>query len=311
MLRAKQVSFPRLAYLPFLLPRLLNYYAEELIADAETISTDTGYFSFEGVPLKWQLPIGLLYDIYVLSTQDFSHDDPTRLSRSERKAEPFCLMVHFGSQTVAPALPQNFITPTPSVVHDLFINSVKEADFLRSGTAKPIMSLSAADSKLLWSSTQDNDLSVFGPIFASLLPNNTPWRYIPLRIYLPSTSSDQDNAKLETSSSKSGDQNATRAEQTQGQIRVVQSQISPLIPISTATTAGQMRIPTSSQGTPQTIGTALHSLLPSLFPSRRSPILAKPLLHGAVVPMNAVLEEVASKACYADGWVNIVVSISA
>lgn len=41
------------------------------------------------------------------------------------------------------------------VSHDAFINSVKEADFLRNGTAKEIMSLSKSDSTQLWKAVED------------------------------------------------------------------------------------------------------------------------------------------------------------
>ncbi|KAK5084102.1 Autophagy protein 5 [Exophiala xenobiotica] len=306
------ISFPRLAYLPFLLPRLLNHFAEELITDIETISPDTGFFTFDGVPLKWHLPVGLLYDIYVLSTQDVDHHDPERSTTFDRKAPPFRLEVHFSqSSTSAPHL--NLLGPAPAVVHDSFINSVKEADFLRSGTAKPIMSLSAADSTLLWRSTRENDLSVFSRIHASLLPTNMPWRNIPLRLYLPSTNANRQNDAESTVTTETDTEQPKvipTGSQPQGQIRVIQSQIPPYSSASTAPTTTQLRLPSSGQGTPQTLGTALHSLLPGLFPSRRTPILAKPLLHGAPIPMNAVLEEVASKACYADGWVNIVIAIT-
>lgn len=40
------------------------------------------------------------------------------------------------------------------MLHDAFINSVKEADFLRNGTAKGIMSLSKDDSTQLWNAVQ-------------------------------------------------------------------------------------------------------------------------------------------------------------
>ncbi len=312
LMRLLQILFPRLAYLPFLLPRLLNHFSEELIADSETISSDSGYFTFDGVPLKWHLPVGLLYDIYVLSTQDVDQHDRERLATSDRNGVPFRLEVHF-SRATASTQRLHLIAPSPDVVHDSFINSVKEADFIRSGTAKPIMSLSAADSKLLWSSTQENDLPVFSRIYGGLLPANTPWRNIPLRIYLPSTTAVPTTAPEGTvtneNEAEQSKDNAMRSPP-QGQIRVIQSQIPPYISTSTGPTTSQLRSLSSGQGTSQTLGTALHSLLPSLFPSRRTPILAKPLLHGAPVPMNAILEEVASKACYADGWVNIVVAIA-
>lgn len=56
---------------------------------------------------------------------------------------------------------------------------------------------------------------------------------------------------------------------------------------------------------PQTLGAALHTLLPTLFPSRRTPILAKAVLHGAVVPMGALVEELMRGAAYLDGWVHV------
>ena len=53
------------------------------------------------------------------------------------------------------------------------------------------------------------------------------------------------------------------------------------------------------------MGTALHHLLPSLFPSRETAIFARPVLHGAVVPLNAPVEELMRYATYADGWIHL------
>lgn len=55
----------------------------------------------------------------------------------------------------------------------------------------------------------------------------------------------------------------------------------------------------------QTLGSALNTLLPSLFPSRRDAILAEPILHGATVPFGAPLEELMREAAYADGWLHL------
>lgn len=60
----------------------------------------------------------------------------------------------------------------------------------------------------------------------------------------------------------------------------------------------------------QTVGTALHSFFPHLFPSRRTPVLAKPVLHGAVLPMSAPVEEVVRSSAYGDGWAYIVIRMT-
>ncbi|RMZ82967.1 hypothetical protein DV737_g1830, partial [Chaetothyriales sp. CBS 132003] len=219
-------SIPRLSYLPLLLPRLHRYFIPWLIADAAAISPDEGYFTFDGIPLKWHFPIGLLYDI----------STPT------------------GDAVIG-------INPSPVVLHDAFINSLKEADFVRSGTAKPIMSLPTSESKSLWTSTQANDLAIWAKVHGSLLPKPGQWRGIPLRIFLPVLNDDNDN-----DDNDDHDYNDDTK--------------------------------------------ALNSLLPSLFPSRRTAVLARPILHGAPVPMSANLEDLARWCCYADGWVAVVVGVN-
>jgi autophagy-related protein 5 len=51
----------------------------------------------------------------------------------------------------------------------------------------------------------------------------------------------------------------------------------------------------------------LNGILPEVFPSRRDPILAEVVLHGAIVPFKAPLEELMREAAYADGWIAVVV----
>lgn len=60
-------------------------------------------------------------------------------------------------------------------------------------------------------------------------------------------------------------------------------------------------------GQPQTIGTALNQVLPTLFPSRRSPLLAQAVLHGAVLPLNANVEDLVRATAYLDGWLHIAI----
>jgi autophagy-related protein 5 len=248
-----------------------------LIVDSETVLPYSGYFTYEDVPLKWHLPLGLLYDIYVLSTQDAQHD------KNAPAPLPFKLTLHFAADTDKGALPD----ASPVVLHDSYINSVKEADFLRSGTAKPIMTLSAQDSKALWTSTLEGDLTTFTKIHNSLVPSHGQMRHIPLRLYLPS---------------------APDEAQSTGQVKVLQLQISTTVNIQ-----GQGASPAPMRGNtamqPQTLGTALHQLIPGLFPSRRTPILATPLLHGVPLPMSANLEELVRWGCYADGWLSIVIAM--
>lgn len=269
------MAWPRTSYLPLLLPRLHAFFTPFLIADQESVAAEEGYFTFDGVPLKWHLPLGLLYDMYVMSVRDPS---------LEKALLPFRLTLHFQAGSVTERF--NLISPDPITMHDSFINSVKEADFLRSGTAKPIMTLPEADSKALWTATQHNDLATYARVHQMLLPATGQMRNIPLRIYLPSSSEE---------------------DPTSAQMRVLQAHVAPSMTSTGQSTAAQARFGNITH--PQTLGAALHNLLPALFPSRRTPMVARPILHGAEVPLNSTLEELARWACYADGWLSVVVSI--
>ena len=86
---------------------------------------------------------------------------PAALGGGERSEEeqgltlPWRLIVHFNDWP-----DENLIRldAEGKVMHDAFINSVKEADFLRNGSAKGIMTLSKEDSDGLWNSVLERTL---------------------------------------------------------------------------------------------------------------------------------------------------------
>ncbi|MCJ1308870.1 autophagy protein 5 [Agyrium rufum] len=294
------IHHPRLSYLPFLLPKLHSFFSSSLVE--ENIEAQDGWFSFENVPLKWHYPLGLLYDLFSgaeaaqspsqkgsTSHESDSNDDPD----GENSTLPWRLVLHYSDW------PDDHLVRLDAegkVMHDAFINSVKEADFIRNGTAKGIMSLSKADSTQLWTSVEErmykvffvpsglclshgstksmnytDKFAAFNPIYQRLVTGQgAPLRNVPLRVYLPSSPSD--------------------SQPTSNHLKVVQGLIPPIQPNSRDA---------------QTLGTALHSMLPTLFPSRRTPILAKPVLHGAVVPLSANVEELLRCAAYLDGWIHL------
>lgn len=170
---------------------------------------------------------------------------------------------------------------------------MRQADFIRNGTAKGIMSMSKENSTQLWNSVQDStcpiplfrpvlglptddmnvdDFNTFNRINKILLNPATPLRHIPLRVYIPS--SPTASAEL-------------------GSFKIVQTLVPPM----------------TANREVQTLGSALNSILPSLFPSRRDAILAEPILHGAPVPFRAPLEEIMREAAYADGWIHLSISM--
>ncbi|OTB00678.1 hypothetical protein M426DRAFT_324140 [Hypoxylon sp. CI-4A] len=158
-------------------------------------------------------------------------------------------------------------------IGDTFLNSAKEADFIRNGNAHQIMSLSKDHTTALWNAVKDNDYIAFNKINSRLLNTSRELRNVPIRVYIPQSTDDP-----------AGNSQA-------GSFKVVQSLVQPRV----------------SERTPQTLGSALRTLLPRLFPSSRDPVLADVLLHGASVPFRAPLEDLMREAAYPDGWICLVV----
>ena len=290
------------------------------------------WLDFEGVPLKWHYPLGLLYDLYsgaepvhLQRGGDLPHEDvhgstaQQQASRAgngegnDQEVLPWRLTIHYSGFPGDQLIP---LDGEGKALQDSFVNAVKEADFIRNGTARTVMGLSMDDSDKLWRSVQTrmweplstsfsvcsvtwkeitnescfcadekattDDLQLFNSVNIKLLnPPGMELRHVPVKFYLP-TSSATDPAGADTIPEE------TKAA---GHVRVVQS----LIPL---------QLPSKQ---PQILGTALNSVLPSIFPSRRNPLLAQPVLHGAAVPMGANLVELGRAAGYLDGFLHVVV----
>lgn len=255
------VSCPRLSYLPFLLVRLRAFFQPALVDPS--VPAHTAWFSFDHVPLKWQYPIGLLYDLLVAPS-------------CAQPQLPWKLVLHYHDWPTDQLIP---LDPAGKTHNDLFINAVKEADYLRNGTAKAIMSLSRADSTALWNGVLHHDFKAFNGIRRRLLSSSSgeALRHVPVKFYLPKPAPVSDDPSALN----------------QAAWRVVQGPVPPTI----------------SPGDYHTLGSALHALMPTLFPSRRSIIHAEAILHGAAVPLAAPLQPLLQDAAYCDGFLHVVVRL--
>ncbi|PVI01338.1 APG5-domain-containing protein [Periconia macrospinosa] len=272
------IQFPRLSYLGLLLHKLHAFFSESLIyPDA---SPAEAWLEYENVPLKWHYPLGLLYDLYS-GAEPAQPSEPLSgpsLQEGDDEVLPWKLTLHFSEYPVDQLVK---LDTEGKHLHDLFIHNVKEADYLRNGTGKTVMFLSKEDSTQLWNSVEQHDFNLFNPINQKLLnPQGVNLRHMPVKLYLPHAAS----SGLDTV-------NESGQESTPGSLRVVQSLITPAL----------------SSRQPQTIGTALNQIIPSLFPSRRSSLLAHAVLHGAVLPLSANVEELIRATAYLDGWLHIAI----
>ncbi|KIW01474.1 hypothetical protein, variant 1 [Verruconis gallopava] len=275
---------PRVSYLPLLLPKLHAFFLDLLIN--EDARFWHGWFSFENVPLKWQFPVGLLFDIYSGSSDRLQDEDGQSPRKDASPVEQrvggaesprtWQLTVHFDEY---PADVLVRLDHDAKVLRDAFTNSYKESSFVRYSSTKVVQRLSMDDALQLWEAVEKHDFALFSPIQQKMMrPRDVEIKNIALKIYLPATASDDDDEKSST---------------TPGHLRVIQGLVPPQI----------------SARQPQTLGTALNSLVPSLFPSRKMPLLAQPVLHGAIVPLGVSLDTLSEIASYADGFLHMTVAM--
>lgn len=105
--------------------------------------------------MKWHYPVGLLFDLYAGADPATKSGNRNDGSPEDGSQLPWRLTVHFSDWPVEDLVR---LDADGMVMNDAFINSVKEADFLRNGTAKGIMSLSKEDSSGLWRAVEDGEL---------------------------------------------------------------------------------------------------------------------------------------------------------
>ncbi|XP_059165801.1 autophagy protein 5-like [Physella acuta] len=150
---------PRLSYFPLVTDKVLRY----MVMYIEPDSHGEMWLEYDGQPLKWHYPIGLLFDLY-----------------GNQNELPWKLTVHF----------KNF--PEEELLHCLgkeaveshFMSVVKEADALKH-RGQAINSMQKKDHKALWTGLMNDKFDQFWSVNKKLMENSgeDAFKSVPFRIY--------------------------------------------------------------------------------------------------------------------------------
>ncbi|XP_030055031.1 autophagy protein 5 isoform X1 [Microcaecilia unicolor] len=151
---------PRISYLMLVTDKVKKHFQK--VMRPEDISEI--WFDYEGTPLKWHYPVGVLFDLHASNT-----------------GLPWNITVHF----------KNF--PERDLLHCLskdvieahFMSCVKEADALKH-KGQVINEMQKKDHKQLWMGLQNDKFDQFWAINRKLMEypaGEDGFRYIPFRIY--------------------------------------------------------------------------------------------------------------------------------
>jgi len=157
------ILVPRMTYLP-LLPVKKHFESAIPVTDSSDNQPTELWFSYKDVPLKWQIPIGVLYDLVGGDTLPWE----IKLRISEFPADKLSRLG----------------TNIEEIVRSSFIHNVKEAGYMKHRGAV-MMHLLPDQHTQLWRGLHRDKFDDFWKINHRLMEHidNAPYRCIPFRIY--------------------------------------------------------------------------------------------------------------------------------
>lgn len=151
---------PRVSYLPIVTDKVTKHFQRAIKPD---VNTNTVWFDFNGQPLKWHYPIGVLFDLYGSS-----------------KSLPWNITVHFED------FPEDELIHCDGkeVVESYFMSAVKEADSLKH-KSQIINSMQKKDHKQLWLGLNNDKFEQFWSVNKRLMERSGDelFKNIPFRIH--------------------------------------------------------------------------------------------------------------------------------
>lgn len=147
----------RMSYLP-LVSEVREHFFEHVCA-----REDEMWFDYRNTPLRWDIPVGVLYDLV-----------------NTNRPAPLRVTVHF----LGFPSKQLLRCPNTFTVRSHFTNSLKQACFLQYATASVANNLDQTDHEDLWNAIEKNDQRGHEDVINRLQENAGERNYWPVRLYL-------------------------------------------------------------------------------------------------------------------------------
>ena len=159
------IMLPRMSYLPLATEKVRKHFSDSAPGEAGDM-----WFSYNGTPLRWHHPIGLLYDIL-------------HCNSDQVPGLPWQITVHvsqFPSDTLLPC-------QTRDQVESVFMSSLKEADQLKH-SGKVVSQMQKKDHNQLWLGLTSDKFDQFWAINRKLMEPGSgqeeSFKHIPVRFYI-------------------------------------------------------------------------------------------------------------------------------
>lgn len=182
----------RNSYFPIIFEDIILYYS----LDLPILQKVPIWLEYEQVPIKWNLPVGVLYDyLYKPGIQPES-------------TNTWCLNLRYKGDTFENNdYPWEYIVPFQVKVNNcidysrslnqIVMSQLKQAVFILNGNSKPVMNLSKSDSNDLFESIRIHNLYDYNRINKKILGQITQYQKLPIKFYIPGTNQIQSPLALQ------------------------------------------------------------------------------------------------------------------
>ncbi|EFA82416.1 autophagy protein 5 [Heterostelium album PN500] len=158
--KTKKMFVPRNSYFPLITGVVKDHfsYSTLVISDSEL------WLEYKGIPLKWHIPIGVLFDMLV-ATPDTT------------ASQIWNITVHFQS------FPEKVLLrcSNEDAIRTYYKNVLKEANYIKQGDINKLNNLSINQTNELWDGLKLHDYEKFWSINKMFYPGNG-YKHIPYRI---------------------------------------------------------------------------------------------------------------------------------
>lgn len=177
----------RLLYFPLYYSQIVQFFSD--ITGTNLAATPV-WLEYENVPLKWNLPVGVLYDLLYL----LGHMDPRGPWVLELKHHS--PSTPYPSDQIIPFGNEAGVTLYEKTTCQVVTNHLKQSCYVLNGNSRAMVNLSESNSRALWDSIRTHDYSVFHNIIAHMNPkmvSNNPnpeaaFNKVPIKVYLAGSS---------------------------------------------------------------------------------------------------------------------------
>ncbi|KAJ7517120.1 hypothetical protein O6H91_21G011100 [Diphasiastrum complanatum] len=157
---------PRHGYLPLLVDYIRPHFQSALPPGPDNI-----WFDYKGLPLKWHIPTGVLFDLLCIEPER-----PWKLTVHFRAYPSNLLTAYEGSEAAKWTFMNTLkeisalFLKRPCHLLPSLLNSIQQAAYIMYGNTKSVMNLSQSDQLELWRSLVKGDLEAYDRVAMRLRP---------------------------------------------------------------------------------------------------------------------------------------------